>query len=195
MSRDTRLALLAGLVAGFLAQAVLHGVYPAATWWMHLGLFVLALVVPPLFLKLASRLPVLGENFPRFVIVGGLTTFVDLGILDGLLLTFASVDTYAHLFPLLATASFVVATLSAFFWNRIWTFDHDEKLTAGHVGRFYAVTLVSFLVNVGLSTLLVWINPLPFVPHVLWANIAKLLATAVSLLMNFFGYKRLVFRA
>lgn len=191
---NTQFAIIAGIVAGVLAQPILHGVYTSATWWMHVLLFVVAVIVPPTFLYIASRIKLLGNNFPRFVIVGGLTTCVDLGVLDVLLLLFANEQSYASLFPLLATISFVVATLNAFFWNRIWTFESEKKVTLGHVSRFYGVTIASFLINVGLSSLLVWLDPFPVTSHVLWANMAKLMATAVSLSVNYFGYKRLVFQ-
>lgn len=193
MGSEARVALGAGLLAGLLAQPVLVGVYPHAAWWMHAALFMLSLLAPPAFMAFARRIGA-GRKVSRFVIVGGLTTFVDLGILDILLLALAHGDAHARMFPAFATISFIAATLNSFAWHRAWTFGKQGTGLAADLSRFYAVTLASFVVNVGLSTLLVWLQPFPFLGQTLWANIAKVLATGVSLLLNFMGYDRLVFR-
>jgi putative flippase GtrA len=194
-ANDRLFALRAGIIAGVFAQPVLYNVYPAAPWWGYPALLLLAITVPPLFIAVTRRLRLLGKSFPRFVIVGGLTTFVDLGVLNLLLHAFADGDSHARIFPVLATVSFVAATLNSYLWNRFWTFQGGGAGGGKEISRFYLVTLTSFCVNVGISSLLVWLDPFQGLGDALWANIAKLLATGVSLFLNFLGYAKLVFRS
>jgi putative flippase GtrA len=130
----------------------------------------------------------------RFGVVGFLNTVVDLAVLNVLLFTFALPETHATLFPFFATAGFIAATLNSYLWNRSWTFRSERGRATTELPRFYGVTIVSFLVNVGLSSLLVWLHPFPGLSQTLWANAAKLVAVGVSLCLNFIGYHKLVFR-
>jgi len=143
-----------------------------------------------------DRLRALLPRMLRFGAVGVLNTVVDLGVLNALLYAFADDASHAALFPLFATVSFACATLNSFFLNRRWTFRAaGEGSAARDLPRFYAVTLVSFAVNVGLSSFLVWVQPFPTLSPTLWANAAKLLAVGLSLTLNFVGYQKLVFRS
>lgn len=130
----------------------------------------------------------------RFGVVGVSNTVVDLAVLNALLYLFASTETHAMLFPFFATAGFIAATLNSYFWNRSWTFHAEDGHVSRDLPRFYLVTIVSFLVNVGLSSFLVWLAPFPMLSQTLWANVAKLFATGVSLALNFIGYQKLVFK-
>ena len=81
-----------------------------------------------------------------------------------------------------ATAAFVVAVLNNFWWNRHWTF----RARGGHAGfqaaRFFAVSIVAFLVAATVLELLVSVAGLP-----------ELLAQAISIVaatpLNFIGNK------
>lgn len=139
--------------------------------------------------RFAAALP----RLVRFAVVGALNTLVDLAVLNLLLYLFAEGDSHARLFPVLATVSFAVATLNSFLWNRNWTFREKRRAARRELPQFYLVTAVSFLVNVGISSLLVWWSPFALNATV-WANVAKLIATGVSLMLNFLGYHKLVFR-
>lgn len=130
----------------------------------------------------------------RFGAVGVLNTLVDLVVLNALLYAFAHGNDHSRLFPVLATVSFIAATVNSYLWNRHWTFRDEAGGGTKEASRFYLVTLVSFGINVGLSSLLVWLDPFPILNATLWANMAKLVATGLSLLINFVGYERLVFR-
>jgi dolichol-phosphate mannosyltransferase len=81
-----------------------------------------------------------------------------------------------------ATAAFVVAVLNNFWWNRHWTF----RARGGHAGfqaaRFFAVSIVAFLVAATVLEVLVSVAGLP-----------ELLAQAISIVaatpLNFIGNK------
>ena len=144
--------------------------------------------------SLAARARALLPRAVRFGIVGIGNTLVDLAVLNVLLYAFGTDERHALLFPAFATVSFVAATLNSFYWNRNWTFRAKEGSVTRDLSRFYLVTVVSFLVNVGVSTLLVWLHPFPTLSQTVWANVAKLAAVGISLLINFVGYQKLVFR-
>lgn len=130
----------------------------------------------------------------RFGAVGVSNTVVDLVVLNVLLYSIARGDTHAGIFPVIATISFIAATLNSFYWNRRWTFKAKSGSISRDLSRFYVITIVSFVINVGISSFLVWLDPFPRVSPTLWANAAKIIATGVSLLFNFVGYDRLVFK-
>ena len=87
-----------------------------------------------------------------------------------------------------ATIAFAVAVLNNFWWNRHWTF----AARAGHAGfqaaRFFTVSIVAFLIQLGLLELLISEG-----------RMAKVLAQAVSLVLatpiNFVGNKMWSFRS
>lgn len=87
-----------------------------------------------------------------------------------------------------ATIAFAVAVLNNFWWNRHWTF----AARAGHAGfqaaRFFTVSIVAFLIQLGLLELLIS-----------QGHMAKVLAQAVSLVLatpiNFVGNKMWSFRS
>ncbi|GAB3593355.1 GtrA-like protein [Corynebacterium faecale] len=87
----------------------------------------------------------LGTQAFRFIITGGISAVVDLGLLALFQLVFG--------FPVPAarTISFIAGTTTAYMINRRWTFQ-AEKSTK----RFVAVVVLyalTFLINVGLQTL------------------------------------------
>jgi putative flippase GtrA len=86
-----------------------------------------------------------------------------------------------------ATIAFAVAVMNNFYWNRHWTFG----ARAGHAGfqaaRFFAVSVVAFLVQLAILELLV---TGPDLPKVLAQAISLILATPV----NFIGNKMWSFR-
>lgn len=130
----------------------------------------------------------------RFGVVGLGNTLVDLAFLNLALFALGGTERHPFIFPLAATLSFIVATLNSFYWNHVWTFRAHGNQTRMVLPRFYAVTVTGFLINVGLSTFLVWWAPLVFIAPTLWANIAKVIAAGVSMIVNFAGYKGIVFR-
>lgn len=144
--------------------------------------------------KQRERVVAFAPSAFRFGIVGVANTLVDLAVLNALLFALSHGDSHTRLFPLFATVSFAAATVNSYVLNRRWTFRASGEKRRQEFLRFAVVTVTSFLINVGLSSFLVWLDPLPWISPTLWANAAKLVATGVSLILNFLGYQRLVFR-
>ena len=86
-----------------------------------------------------------------------------------------------------ATIAFGVAVMNNFWWNRHWTFGAREGHAGFQAARFFAVSVVAFLIQVSLLELLVTSAGMP-----------KVLAQAVSLVLatpvNFIGNKLWSFR-
>ncbi len=137
----------------------------------------------------------------KFILVGLLNTFVDWGILN--LLMFLTSTVSGPLYPVFKGASFLVATSNSYAWNKFWTFKKPaddkeaiEKKTAGkEFLQFFIVSLVGFLLNVGVATLVVNVLGTPIgISEQLWANIGALGGTLTGLAWNFLGYKLIVFK-
>lgn len=160
----------------------------------------LALVLPILALEglflawlLSRRFAVLYQA-AKFVLVGALNTFIDLGILNFLI--FAAGISAGPAFLAFKSISFAIAVVNSYFWNKYWTFSavkstHIEKEAA----QFLFVSIIGFFINVGTAALVVNIIGVPhgIAPEV-WANIGALSATFAALTWNFIGYKFWVFK-
>ncbi len=133
-------------------------------------------------------------QFAKFGLVGALNTFIDFGILNGLiLLTSIAGGFYYSVFK---GISFLFAAVNSYFWNKHWTFKKKDKIFAsGEFAKFLAVTFVGFLLNVGAATLVVnTIGPQYGIGDKLWANIGAFIAVFVGLTWNFVGSKFIVFK-
>jgi putative flippase GtrA len=156
---------------------------------------VIALVI---FHLLAKKIPVLLQIF-KFGLVGVLNTFVDLGVLNFLI--FVSGFTAGIYFSVFKGISFIVAVVNSYFWNKFWTFKVknreiiDQSKKRSEFAQFLAVSVIGFLVNVGVASLVVnVIGPVGEIDVRSWANIGAIAATLVALAWNFLGYKFFVFK-
>lgn len=126
----------------------------------------------------------------KFAFVGVLNTAIDFGILN-LLMALAGVTSGVGIILMNAT-SFSTAVVNSYFWNRGWVFSASKR---NNFIIFVAVTLIGLSINTGVVYVLT-----TFVPPILvksatqWANLAKILATGLSLIWNFAGYKLVVFK-
>jgi putative flippase GtrA len=80
--------------------------------------------------------------------------------------------------------------------NKRWTFeDNTAEKTGVKFSQFLAVSIIGIIINGGIVYLITsFTQPLFGLSPQLWANVAKLFATAVSLVWNFIGYKFFVFK-
>jgi putative flippase GtrA len=115
----------------------------------------------------------------KFGIVGLLNTGVDFAVFT--VLTLWDV-------PLLIAQciSYACGVLNSFIMNRTWTFQHRGQYTRQLI-KFIAVNLLTLLITYGL---LVFFNQ-----YVGWTMLfSKLIATGMSLIVNFAGSRLWVFR-
>ena len=125
--------------------------------------------------------------------VGALNTFLDLGVLNLLILvTGISAGTTYSVFK---GASFIVAALNSYAWNKWWTFESKKEKIGKEFTQFMFVSVIGFFLNVGTATLTVnVVGPQFGITPTLWANIGALLGTMVVFVWNFVGYKFWVFK-
>ncbi len=141
---------------------------------------------------IGRKIPV-AFQFAKFGAVGAFNTFLDWGILNFFIaLTGIAAGGGYSLFK---GISFIVANASSYLWNKHWTFGSRESATAQELGKFFGVSLIGVLINIGLASFIVngLSAPVEFSPE-RWANVGALIATAASLFWNFIGYKLWVFK-
>jgi len=83
---------------------------------------------------------------------------------------------------LAATFAFVVAVTNNFWWNRHWTFKARSGAARFQAPRFFAVSILAFLVAAAVLELLVSVAGLPEVA-------AQAIAIVVATPLNFIGNK------
>ncbi|MEK7500614.1 MAG: GtrA family protein [Patescibacteria group bacterium] len=189
--RDVVLSLVVGFlvaVLGLIIVANLNVRLPVSPY--------LALIVfPPLAaagLYILYRISLVWRpfvfQFGKFFIVGGLNTFLDLGILN--LLILLTDITHGVWFSAFKALSFVITVINSYFWNKFWTFQKT-----GSFVLFFAVVSGSFLINVGVASFLVNVLGAPAgISPKQWDNIAALSSVVLVLTWNFLGMKFLVFK-
>jgi dolichol-phosphate mannosyltransferase len=112
----------------------------------------------------------------KFALVGGSGYLINLGVFALL----ADEVGIAH--QVAAVAAFCVAVLSNFFWNRRWTFRPDSGAAGFQAARFFAVSVASLGLNLGVLELL-WRG------GSVGSLTAQAIAVAVATPFNFLGNK------
>jgi dolichol-phosphate mannosyltransferase len=112
----------------------------------------------------------------KFALVGGSGYLINLGVFALL----ADEVGIAH--QVAAVAAFCVAVLSNFFWNRRWTFRPDSGAAGFQAARFFAVSIASLGLNLGVLELL-WRG------GSVGSLTAQAIAVAVATPFNFLGNK------
>ncbi len=202
-------------------QDILSGlIIGEASAWLILAIFKNIRLELPFVWSLPFVLPVLclagllvddflGRKFAilwqaaKFLLVGVLNTLIDLGILN--LLILVSDVSSGLWFSVFKGASFTIAVINSYFWNKFWTFKSSvgearqaPQLRSGQAKeflQFFVVSAIGFGMNVGAASLVVNIvGPQLGLSDKLWANVGALIATFISMAWNFLGYKFIVFK-
>lgn len=195
---DLAASIVIGEVAALLMVAISRnvtlpqGITPYIAW-LPVAFPILTLIAMVVGSLLGRWVAVLYQ-LTKFTLVGGSNFLIDLGTLN-VLIAFSGVATgfYANVFKAL---SFLVAVIWSFFWNKFWTF---SARSVEHAGRqfteFFAVTVVSFLINLGVFALLNdFVGARGGINPPTWASLSAAGAAVIGLIWNFIGYKFVVFR-
>lgn len=128
----------------------------------------------------------------RFGVVGVVNTLIDFAVLN-LLLALFGVTAGAPL-VLCNAAAFIAASLNSYFLNKKWTFAQKSRATLRQYLAFLVLAVGGLLINSLVLYALVTSLPLPsgFSPT-LWVNIAKVGATAASLVWNYLACRYVIF--
>lgn len=152
--------------------------------------FPLIAIVGMLVASFIGRLAAILWQIAKFGLVGVLNTVIDFGILN-LLITLTGIQAGFGIIPL-NLASFTLATINSYFWSKYWVFVGAKK---SKFIIFLVVSVLGILLNTAVVFLLTTFVPPPVhMSATVWANVAKIVATLVSLVWNFLGYKLVVFK-
>lgn len=159
----------------------------------------LAIFVPMILLAGSIGLSLLplhkhsAAQFSRYAVVGAFNTALNTAIFNTFIyLTGISQGPIVTAFALL---TFAIVITQSFFWNIFWTF-HNASASSrrSQYFRFFAVTSVTALINLGIIHMIVnVIGPPNGMEPKVWANLALLFTIFTAILGNFLGYKFFVF--
>jgi putative flippase GtrA len=136
---------------------------------------------------------VLSIQFIKFLLVGVLNTGIDFGVLNLLMLSTGIIS--GIYYSVFKAISFICSVTNSYIWNKKWTFKRGKSLEKKEFSKFFIISLMAFGVNIGVASILVnIIGPVGGISSYVWANISALAATGFTTLINFFGYKYLVFK-
>lgn len=174
----------------FILKSLNFAIFPV--WILFFVLPILALIGLYLAYFIGKKIQVVFQ-FSKYALVGFANTAVDFGILN-LLMWSTGIYSGKNIF-LLNTVSFFIAMTHSYIWNRLWAFKRKTKEKAGkEFLQFITVTILGAVINGGIVYLIsTWVSPMFGVSNELWANLAKVVATAVIIIWNFLGYKFIVF--
>jgi len=143
--------------------------------------------------KIFKKFPVL-KQLLKFATIGIINTGIDFLVLNAEM--FLTKITSGPEMLIQNSISFGIATINSYFLNKHWAFQDKSKKKEGiKFAQFLTVSIIGISINGGIVYLITtFIPPMFGINSQLWANVAKLAATAISLIWNFIGYKFLVFK-
>ncbi len=138
------------------------------------------------------------KQFSKFIIVGGVNTAIDIVVLRVLV---EITDIVGGLgIVVLNAISFSVAVVNSYYMNKRWTFKESAaEINAKDTGVQFTQFFVVSVIGLSLNSIVVYVittftSPLFGLSPENWVVAAKLVATGVSLVWNFAGYKLFVFK-
>jgi putative flippase GtrA len=142
---------------------------------------------------LSGVLPVIFQ-VSKFAAVGFLNTAINFGILN--LFSIITGVTGGLSAGGINIPGTLIAASNSYIWNKLWVFQKiDNKGFFHDVPKFALVTILGLLVNSVVIILFTSFIPPSFgFDARVWLNIGKFIATILGILVDFIGYKFLVFR-
>lgn len=142
---------------------------------------------------LSGFIPVLNQ-IAKFAAVVFLNTAINFGILN--LASLATGVTAGLLVGGYNVPGTILAATNSYFWNKFWVFKGTNKTGSfSDIPKFILVTAIGLVVN---SVIIVaftsYLSPSFGLSPGAWLNLGKVLATIVGVIVDFLGYKFLVFR-
>jgi len=196
--RDLGFAVLTGLITGVIGWRIFE--FLKTPEFYNIPWSLLIVVVPVLWILGVLLGYLLGQwldffnQFGKFAAIGFTNFAVTAGVLNILL----SITNYASGigYSVISSISFLVGVISSYIWNKYWAFrSRNNEGGAGEFAKFFAVTVIAFIVNVIIASLVVnYIHPVAGMNAHQWANIGTVAGSAIGLIFSFVGFKLTVFR-
>lgn len=127
----------------------------------------------------------------KFVLVGFSNTAIDFGVLN--LLMWQTGIYKGKFIILFNVAAFIIAIINSYSWNKLWTFKSKNTNVKKEFIQFITIAIIGSIINTSIVYGIATYAP-PIIAKELLVNLAKVLATIVSLVWNFLGYKFIVFK-
>ena len=130
----------------------------------------------------------------KFGAVGASNFSVDIGVYS--LLILLSNVAIGPFIPFFKGASFVIAVINSYLWNKYWSFGDKSREDVGkEFIQFLIVSIIGMVFNVGITHVLVNITgSIGSVDEKTWATLSAAIAGIAVLTWNFVGYKFIVFK-
>ena len=180
------------LLLFFTLRAEIPGVHSSLVG-VQWGIFILSPVATFLFLRFFTRWSSLVQ-FSKFCVISFSNLMIDFGILN--LLIYYSGVAEGVLYSVFKAASFLLANVNGYAWNKFWTFRSREvEGWLKQLIRFFAVVGVGLVINVTVASYVVaeFGGSGGSISSTVWANIGAAVSLIFTLFWNFFGLKYLVF--
>ncbi len=207
--KDYRFSLAAGLMIGILILPVLKAASPDLFNKFFLIVVPFFLLATPLGLRIAfmigKKIPIIYQ-IAKFGIIGVGNVLVDLGVLSLLTMLFSlkfKIETSTAMigvvtfYSLFKGISFIVANVNSYFWNKYWTFNQGKKKqTKSEFLQFFAVSVVGFLINVFVASVVfqIILGSLTSLNEGQLGLLGAAAGSIAGLAWNFVGYKLWVFK-
>ena len=140
---DVIISLIIGVIIGIFFLIILKGIGIEIPF-----IWLLPIIFPGLALFGMLVASLLGKRFlvflqaGKFLLVGALNTFIDLGVLN--MLIWISGIAAGAWYIVFKSISFLVATVNSYFWNKHWTFEALTAALIAWVCNFLISKLVVF---------------------------------------------------
>ncbi len=199
VSKDYLIVSYVGVLFGLLLLPIFKNTQPdfwSFTFVNSAGLVLGFLVFANLALTvggwLGSRWPALWQ-FVKYAAAGSTNALLDIGILN---LFSAIFHVYSGgLLVVFNIIALLAALVNSFLLNKFWAFKNANAFHWKEFGMFLGVNLATVIINSSMVYFLTTIIGAPdTISPPVWENIAKLIATPITIIINFFGYKFIVFK-
>ncbi|RLG89783.1 MAG: hypothetical protein DRO36_07225 [Candidatus Hecatellales archaeon] len=196
IKRDYIFAVIAGLLTGVFILPILKNLQISIPF----AGIVLLLGLPLIFLLGTVVAGWIGRRFlwifqfVKFAEVGFLNTAVDFGVLNFQSWLFGIYSGKGII--AMNAVSFSIAVINSYFWNKHWSFRAGGRVVnPKEFLSFVVVSVIGLFINTsivyGITT---HTSIFPGLGPALVENLAKVIATSLSLIWNFIGMKFLVFK-
>jgi putative flippase GtrA len=210
--KDTLFSAIIGAEVGLVFQPLIYNLWPdiqkgifnlfsiniERTIFIHLGVLVFFAIIAPIalyILSLISKYVKVAYQFGKFAAVGSSNTFLDIGLLNLAIMTMDLKEGTTKFF-IVATSTAIVSTVNSYLWNKFWTFEAGkrEEKRLWEIVKFYAVTGAAALVNGAITSFATVQIVGGQTSGSLAATVGKIIGILSAFLINFLGYKFIVFK-
>ena len=143
--------------------------------------------------KTLSRFVPIMFQLAKFAAVGFLNTAIDYGVLN--LLSIATDITSGLGAGWIKVPAVIIAACNSYVWSKLWVFKKIDKKGFFHdLPGFAAVTVIGILIRSLIIAGFTSLDPSFGFTDKQWLNVGNTLATLLGIVVDFLGYKFIVFR-